>query len=183
MSFVFFCWFMDHVHGNFVCFFFSIAFRFIGPAGRHSDVGFLLRSMSTLGRRSALSWGKSATSASADVSIPCQYNSLSPSLASTANDTDSCSVLAPNRQIVIHNRNGLTSVTEEMSPKAVYTGRSKDGPLLYVLLPEMDENDGGLLGDVLNPGAEAGIVDDDADPSGCWVMIRRRLCRERPSST
>ena len=51
--------------------------------------------------------------------------------------------------------------------------------------PEMEENDGGLLGDVLNPGTEAGIAEEEnpagravapADPSSrCWVMSRRRL--------
>lgn len=43
--------------------------------------------------------------------------------------------------------------------------------------------EGGLLGDVLNPSAETGIMDDDEDeakavaddPSACWVMSRRRL--------
>lgn len=47
----------------------------------------------------------------------------------------------------------------------------------------MEENDGGLLGEVLNPGAEVGIIDDveeDAtavadDPSWFWVISRRRL--------
>ncbi len=50
--------------------------------------------------------------------------------------------------------------------------------------PEMEEKDGGLLGDVLNPGTEAGIADEE-DPAGravappdpssrCWVMSRRR---------
>ena len=43
----------------------------------------------------ALSSGKSAASAKADDSRPCQYSSLRPSLASTANDTDSWSLLAP----------------------------------------------------------------------------------------
>jgi hypothetical protein len=50
--------------------------------------------------------------------------------------------------------------------------------------PEMEEKDGGLLGDVLNPGTEEGIADEE-DPAGravappdpssrCWVMSRRR---------
>lgn len=53
----------------------------------------------------------------------------------------------------------------------------------------MEEKDGGLLGDVLNPGTEAGIIEEEdaalkaevevktpPDPSSlCWVMSRRRL--------
>jgi hypothetical protein len=56
---------------------------------------------------------------------------------------------------------------------------------MRVFSPEMEENDGGLLGDVLNPGTEAGIAEEEdpagravapADPSSrCWVMSRRRL--------
>lgn len=51
--------------------------------------------------------------------------------------------------------------------------------IIAILLPEIEEKDGGLLGDVLNPGAEVGIIVDDeeavADDPSCWLISRRRL--------